>query len=177
MSTATADREVFPVRQGRNVLALVILLPLTAAALAVGYDQRAELGPQHWWIAVFPLLAAATAYRLVRRRVPLTVSDDGLRLATGHTLLGLRAAIPWSQVLRLRVTAAGLLLVEMRNAESWAADQPWLVRANLRTNERKYGAAVVQPLRELAGTPEQIIARLHEASPVRLDAPEALRPR
>ena len=165
----------FEVRQGRNLLALAVLLPLTVAALVVAYQQRAELGPGHWWVLVFPTLAAATAYRIVRRRVPLALDADGIRLATGHTVLGLRTSIPWSQVKRMRVTAAGMLLIEMRDSAGWAADQPWLVRANLRTNERKYRAAVIQPLRELSGTPQQIVQRLQAAAPVRVDAPEALR--
>ena len=165
----------FQVRQGRNLLALAVLLPLTLTALFVAYQQRAELGPGHWWVLVFPILAGATAYRIVRQRVPLALDADGVRLATGHTVLGLRTTIPWSQVKRMRVTAAGMLLIEMRDSAGWAADKPWLVRANLRTNERKYNAAVIQPLRELAGTPQQIVQRLTEAAPVRVEAPEALR--
>lgn len=165
----------FPVRQGRNILALSLLVPLTVAALVVAYQQRADLGPDHWWVLVFPTLAAATAYRIVRRRIPLTLDERGLTLATGHTVLGLRTTIPWTQVKRARVTAGGLLLFELRDAAGWAADKPWLVRANLRTNERKYNAAVVQPLRELAGTPQQIVERVQAAAPVRVDAPEALR--
>ena len=165
----------FQVRQGRNLLALAVLLPLTIAALVVAYQQRAELGLGHWWVLVFPALAGATGYRIVRRRVPLALDPDVIRLATGHTVLGLRTTIPWSQVKRMRVTAAGMLLIEMRDSAGWAADQPWLVRANLRTNERKYRAAVIQPLRELAGTPQQIVQRLTDAAPVRVEAPEALR--
>jgi hypothetical protein len=165
----------FAVRQGRNLLALAVLLPLTVAALVVAYQQRAELGLDDWWVLVFPALAAATAYRVVRRRVPLALGPDGVRVATGHTLLGLRTTIPWSQVKRMRITAAGMLLIEMRDSAGWAADKPWLVRANLRTNERKYKAAVIQPLRELAGPPQQIVERLQTAAPVRVDAPEALR--
>lgn len=174
-ATGTAQPVRFHVRQGRNILALAVLLPLTVAALIVAYQQRAELGPGHWWVMVFPALAAATAYRIVRRRVPLALEPDGIRLATGHTVLGLRTTIPWSQVKRMRITAAGMLLIEMRSSAQWAVDQPWLVRANLRTNERKYNAAVIQPLRELAGTPQQILERLQAAAPVRVDAPEALR--
>lgn len=173
--TVTAQPARFHVRQGRNILALAILLPLTVVALVVAYQQRADLGLGHWWVLVFPALAAATAYRIVRRRVPLALDADGIHLATGHTVLGLRTTIPWSQVKRMRITAAGMLLIEMRNSAGWAADQPWLVRANLRTNERKYDAAVIQPLRELAGTPQQIVERLQAAAPVRVDAPEALR--
>ena len=175
MTGRAALPETFEVRQGRNLLALAVLVPLTVAALVVGYDQRAELGLDDWWILVFPFLSGATAYRLIRRRTPLVLDAEGLTLATGHTVLGLRTRVPWSQVKRMRVTAAGLLLIELRNAERWAADEAWLVRANLRTNERKYNAAVVQPLRELAGAPAEIVARLSAASPVRVDAPEALR--
>jgi hypothetical protein len=165
----------FQVRQGRNLLALAILLPLTVAALTVAYQQRADLGPGHWWVLVFPALASATAYRIANRRVPLSLDADSVRVSTGHTLLGLRTTIPWAQVKRIRVTAAGMLLIEMRDSARWATDKPWLVRANLRTNERKYHAAVIQPLRELAGTPQQIVERVQAAAPVRVDAPEALR--
>ena len=165
----------FPVRQGRNILALAILVPLTVTALFVAYQQRAELGPDDWWVLVFPALTAATAYRVANRRVPLALDADGVRVATGHTLLGLRTTIPWAQVKRVRVTAAGMLLIEMRDSAGWAADKPWLVRANLRTNERKYSAAVIQPLRELAGTPQQIVEQVRAAAPVRVDAPKALR--
>lgn len=168
------SQTTFEVRQGRNLVALVVLLPLTVTALVVGLGQD-ELGLDDWWIAVFPLLTAATAYRLIRRRTPLVLDAEGLRLATGHTVLGLRATVPWSQVKRMRVTAGGLLLVELRNAQAWAEDKPWLVRANVRTNERKYDAAVVQPLRELAGTPQTVVERLRAAAPVKVDAPQALR--
>ncbi|MBW3568493.1 MAG: tRNA lysidine(34) synthetase TilS, partial [Proteobacteria bacterium] len=54
------------------------------------------------------------------RRVPLALDAAGVRVATGHTLLGLRTTIPWSQVKRLRVTAAGMLLIEMRDSARWA---------------------------------------------------------
>jgi hypothetical protein len=175
MTVKVATPVEFQVRQGRNILALAILAPLTVMALVVAFQQDGGVGLDEWWVAVFPVLAAATAYRIVNRRVPLTMDEQGLRLATGHTLLGLRTTIPWSQVRRMRVTAAGMLLIEMRDSAGWAADKPWLVRANLRTNERKYNAAVIQPLRELAGTPQEIVARLQATAPVRVDAPDALR--
>ena len=163
------------VRRGRNALALVLLVALSALALYVAYTERASLGLSHWWVAVFPTLAVITAYRLVRPRVPLALDAEGLRVASGSTLLGLRTTIDWRAVKRLRVTAAGLLLVELRDSERWARDKPWLVRANMRTNERKSNAAVVQPLRELSGTPQDIVAALRAASPVRVDAPEGMR--
>lgn len=166
----------FPVRGGRNLFALAVLVPLTAVALLIGLPQAAPLGLEDWWIAVFPVLTVMGIYRTVRRRVPLCIEPGGLRVATGHRLLGLRATFPWREVKRMRILASGLLLIELHDAARWAADQPWLVRANLRANERKFNAAVVQPLRELAGTPQQILGRLRAAAPVRVDAPEGLIP-
>lgn len=173
----TASPLELPVRQGRNVLAFVILLPLAVLALYAGYEQRDMLGPGHWWVLVFPLLLGATVYRLWRRRVPLALDSDGVRARTGMTLLGLRTEVPWRAVRRIRVTAAGLLLIELKDGESWGADKPWLVRANLRANHRKTGAEIVQPLRELAGSPEEITKRVIAMSPVRVEAPDALRGR
>ena len=169
-----AARETFPVRNSRNLLALAVLVPLTALALLVGLPQALPLGPEDWWIGIFPLLTATGVYRTIRRRIPLAVEPDGLRVATGHRLLGLRATLPWREVKRMRILASGLLLVELHDATRWAADKPWLVRANLRANERKFSAAVVQPLRELAGTPPEIVARLRSSAPVRVDAPEGM---
>ena len=175
MSATVATQQVeFPVRNGRNLLALAVLVPLTGLALLVGLPQALPLGPEDWWIGVFPVLTAMGVYRTVRRRVPLAVEPDGLRVATGHRLLGLRATLPWSEVKRLRILASGLLLVDLQNATRWAADKPWLVRANVRANERKFNAAVVQPLRELAGTPAEIVSRLRAAAPVRVDAPQGM---
>ena len=155
--------------------ALVLLVTLSGLALYVAYAERASLGLSHWWVAVFPALTVLTAYRLVRPRLPLVLDAEGLRVASGSNLLGLRTTIDWRAVKRMRVTATGLLLVELRDAERWAQDKPWLVRANIRTNERKHKAAVVQPLRELAGAPSDIVARLRAAAPVRVDAPEGMK--
>ena len=97
-----------------------------------------------------------------------------MRVATGHRLLGLRAEIPWREVKQMRIIASGLLLIELHDSARWASDQPWLVRANLRTNERRFSAAVVQPLRELAGTTSEILARLRATAPVKVSAPEGM---
>lgn len=176
MSTQAPPKPVaeFPVRAGRNILSLVLLVPLTVAALVLGLGQPGSLGLDDWWIAVFPVLTAAGVYRLIRRRIPLVLDREGIRVATGHRLLGLRATIPWREIKRLRILASGLLLIDLHDSARWAGDKPWLVRANMRTNERKYSAAVVQPLRELAGTPQQILARLRAAAPVKVTAPEGL---
>lgn len=172
MVTATDIRPVeFPVRRGRNLAALVLLVVLAGMALWVAYSERADLGLAYWWVPVFPLLALATAYRQARPRVPIALRPDGIAVVTGMALLGLKTTIPWNVVQRLRVTAMGLLLVELKTGASWVEGQPWLVRANVRANERKHRAAVVQPLRELRGTPAQIIAALRAASPVPVDAP------
>ena len=173
--TSSGDVVVFPVRRGRNAAALVLLVVLSALALYVAYMERGRLGLSHWWVAVFPVLAALTAYRLIRPRVPLVLDSKGLHVVSGSTLIGLRTTIEWRAVKRLRVTAPGLLLVELRDSERWALDKPWLVRANIRTNERKNQAAVVQPLRELSGHPRDIVLQLQRAAPVRVDAPEGLK--
>lgn len=151
------------------------LVALSGAALWVAYQERATLGPGHWWVAVFPLLTLVTAYRQVRPRVPMAMDADGIHVVTGLPVLGLRATFDWPSIKRLRVTAAGLLLVELKNSERWVEEQPWLVRANIRANERRMNAAVIQPLRELAGRPEQIVTRVKAVAPVRLDAPAGLR--
>jgi hypothetical protein len=166
---------VLPVRRGRNAFALVLLLVLTGLALYVANEQRDSLGLGHWWFAVFPLLALVTAYRQVRPRVPMAVDADGVHVVTGLPVLGLRATFDWASIKRMRVTASGLLLVELKNTERWIEDRPWLVRANVRANERRMNAAVIQPLRELAAHPSHIIEQLRAAAPVRLEAPEGLR--
>lgn len=164
-----------PVRRGRNAVALVALVVLTGLALFVAYAERDTIGPGHWWVLVFPALALATAYRQVRPRVPMILDSEGIHVVTGLPVLGLRATFDWAAVKRLRVTAAGLLLVELKDSERWSQDRPWLVRANVRANQRRMNAAVVQPLRELAGRPEHIVGQVRAVAPVRLDAPEALR--
>ena len=175
MVARTAGRLTLPVRKGRNAAAFVLLLVLTGLALYVAYDEREQLDLSYWWVAVFPLLLLVTGFRLVRPRVPIVLDEHGMRVVSGMSLIGLRTAIEWAAIKRLRVTAAGLLLVELRNSEAWVEGRPWLVRANVRANERKVKAAVVQPLRELAGTPAQIITQLQEAAPVRVDVPEGMR--
>ena len=174
MTTTEAETSAvaFPVRSGRNIASLILLVPLTVAALVLGLGQAGSLGLEDWWIAVFPALTGAGVYRLVRRRVPLLLDRDGIRLSTGHRILGLRTTIPWREVKRLRIIASGLLLIDLHDSARWGGDKPWLVRANLRTNERRYSAAVMQPLRELAGTPQEILARLRAAAPVKVTAPE-----
>ena len=166
---------LLPVRRGRNAVALVALIILTGAALWVAYQERATLGAGHWWVAVFPVLALVTAYRQVRPRVPMVLDAEGIHVVTGLPVLGLRTTFDWPAVKRLRVTAAGLLLVELKDWERWTQGRPWLVRANVRANERRMNAAVIQPLRELAGRPEHIISQLREVAPVRVDAPAKLR--
>jgi hypothetical protein len=172
VTSKTTSRVAFPVRRGRNAAALVLLVVLSAAALYVAYADRANLGLSHWWVAVFPLLAAVTAYRLVRPRVPLVLDSDGVHATTGQSLLGLRTTVDWRAIRKIRITPAGLILIELRDWQRWAADKPWLVRANMRTNERKHSAAVVQPMRELAGAPAAIISELKNAAPVRVEPPE-----
>ena len=176
MSSAVSEASVtaFPVRSGRNLFALVVLIPLTISALVLGLGSGEPLGLDDWWIAVFPLLTAAGLYRVIRPRVPLVFERDSLRVATGHRLLGLRAEIPWREVKRMRIIASGLLLIELHDSARWAQDKPWLVRANLRTNERRFSAAVVQPLRELAGTSSEILAKLRDTAPVKVLAPEGM---
>lgn len=175
MGTRTAGTLALPVRKGRNAAAFVLLLVLTGLALYVAYDEREQLDLSYWWVAVFPLLLLITGFRLARPRVPLALDEHGMRVESGNSLLGLRTAIEWSAIKRLRVTAAGLILVELRNSETWVEGRPWLVRANVRANERKVKAAVVQPLRELAGTPTQIVEQLRAAAPVRVEVPEGMR--
>jgi hypothetical protein len=155
----------------------VLLLVLTGLALYVVSAEGEALSWSHWWVPVFPLLAALTAYRLFRPRVPLALDEQGVAVAGGTALIGLRTRIEWRAIKRLRVTAAGLLLIELRDSDRWSADKPWLVRANMRTNERKFKAAVVQPLRELQGTAQEIVTRLQSAAPVRVDAPQGLKGR
>lgn len=164
-------------RRGRNAAALVLLLVLSGAALYVAYVERATLGLSHWWVAVFPVLTAITAYRLVRPRLPLVLDGEGVHVVSGSSLIGLRTTIDWRAIKRMRVTGAGMLLIELRDAQRWTQDKPWLVRANIRTNERKTKAAVVQPMRELAGDPHDIVRRLQDAAPVRVDVPEGLKGR
>ena len=175
MGTRTAGTLTLPVRKGRNAAAFVLLLVLTCLALYVAYTERAQLDLSYWWVGVFPLLLLLTGFRLVRPRVPIALDEQGMHVQSGHTLLGLRTAIEWPAIKRMRVTAAGMLLVELRNSEAWVEGRPWLVRANVRANERKVKAAVVQPLRELAGTPAQIIQQLTDAAPVRVEVPEGMR--
>ena len=175
MVARTAGNLVLPVRKGRNAAAFVLLLALTGLALYVAYDEREQLDLSYWWVAVFPLLLVVTGVRLIRPKVPIRLDEHGLHVVSGMSLLGLRATIEWAAIKRLRVTASGLLTVELRNSEAWVEGRPWLVRANIRANERKLKAAVAQPLRELAGTPAQIITRLQEAAPVRVDVPEGMR--
>ena len=152
----------------------MLLLVLSGLALYVAYDEREQLDISYWWVAVFPLLTAVTGYRLVRPRVPIVLDEQGMHVVSGATLLGLRTAIEWPAIKRMRITAAGLLLVELRNSDAWVEGRPWLVRANIRANERKVKAAVAQPLRELAGSPAQIIQQLRAAAPVRIDVPEGM---
>ena len=173
--TQTTAREEFPVRRGRNAAALVLLIVLSCAAGYVAYAERATLGLGHWYVVVFPVLAAITAYRLVRPRIPLVLDRDGVHVANGTALIGLRTTIDWRAVKQLRITPAGTLLIEMRDSARWAADKPWLVRANIRTNERKNAAAVVQPLRELQGTAAEIAHRVRAAAPVRVEVPDGLK--
>lgn len=173
MTAIEVRRLEFPVRRGRNAAALVLLVVLSALAFWVAFQQRADLGLGHWWVPVFPVLAIITAYRHVRPRVPLVLDAAGLAVSTGTAPMGLRAHIPWSSVKRLRVTAMGMLLVELKTGDTWVQSQPWLVRANVRANENKSKAAVVQPLRELQGSPETIIEALRAAAPVPVDAPRA----
>jgi len=145
---------------------------LTTLAFYVAFSERDELGVQHWWVLVFPALAVVTAYRLVRPRVPLVLDHSQLRVDAGQTLLRMRTSIDWNAVKRIRVTAAGLVLIELRDWQRWSADKPWLVRANMRTNSRKFNAAVVQPLRELQGSPAAVVSRIAAVAPVKVDAPE-----
>lgn len=175
MVSRTAGTLTLPVRKGRNTAAFVLLLVLTVLALYVAYGERDQLDASYWWVAVFPLLLLITGYRLVRPRVPIALDDHGMRVQSGHSLLGLRTAIEWAAIKRLRITAAGMLLIELRNSEAWVQGRPWLVRANVRANERKVKAAVVQPLRELAGTPAEIIGQLTAAAPVRVEVPEGMK--
>lgn len=175
MVTRTAGTLTLPVRKGRNAAAFVLLLVLTGLALYVAYTEREQLDLSYWWVAVFPLLLAVTGFRLWRPRVPIAIDEQGMRVQSGHSLLGLRTAIEWSAIKRLRVTARGMILVELRNSEAWVEGRPWLVRANVRANERKFKAAVVQPMRELAGGPAHIVGQLTAAAPVRVDAPEGMR--
>ena len=172
MGTTASTPVAFPVRRGRNAAALVLLLVLSGLALYVAYNERANLSLSYWWVLVFPALTLITAYRLVRPRVPLLLDADGVHARTGHSLLGLRATVGWRDIKRIRVTAGGMILIEVRDSERWAADKSWLVRANMRTAERKSKAAIVQPLRELAGTPEAIVGTLRSAARVRVEAPE-----
>lgn len=167
--------EAFPVRRGRNAAAFVLLLVLSGAAVYVAYAERETLGLGHWWVAVFPVLLAITAYRLFRPRVPLLLDREGVHVVNGHTLLGLRTMIDWRAVKRMRITPTGTLLIELRDSARWTADKPWLVRANIRTNERKSSAAVVQPLRELEGTAAEIARRLRAAAPVKVEVPDGLK--
>lgn len=155
-------------------MALALLLALTGLACWVAYQERATLGIGHWWVLVFPTLALVTAYRQVRPRVPMILDPGGIHVMSGLPILGLRATFDWAAVKRLRVTAAGLLLVELKNAEAWSEGRPWLVRANVRANERRMKAAVIQPLRELAGPPAQIVERVRAAAPVKVEAPAGM---
>lgn len=172
--TSSDGRLTLKVRRGRNAAALVLLLVLSSLALWVGYQQRAELGADDWWVLLFPVLAMITAYRHFRPRTPMVLDEDGVHVVTGMPLLGLRSTFEWAAIKRLRVTAAGLLLVELKNSQAWAEQHPWLVRANVRANERRTKAAVVQPLRELAGRPEEIILAIRTVAPVKVEAPQAL---
>ena len=162
-------------RRGRNAAALVLLIALSCAAGYVAYTERATLGLGHWYVAVFPVLAGITAYRLARPRVPLILDGDGVHVVNGTALIGLRTTFDWRAIKRMRITPAGTLLIELRDSDRWAADKPWLVRANIRTNERKTDAAVAQPLRELQGTAAEIAQRLRAAAPIRVELPDGLK--
>jgi hypothetical protein len=172
---ASDDKVRLPVSQGRNVLVLILLIPVSGLAAWAGYEERHALGPEHWWIPVFPLLAAATVYRLVRRRVPLAMDAEGVDVNTGMVLLGLRTRVAWTSIRKVKLTAGGMLLVVLKDWEGWSEGRPWKVRANMRANHRKTGAAVSQPLRALAGRPDQIVEAIRSVAPVPVEAPEALK--
>jgi len=169
------DRLELPVSNSRNILALAVLLPLTGLALYVAVDQREQLDATYWWILVFPVLTLATAYRLVRRRVPLAMDPEGLDVRIGMPVLGLATRIPWRSVRRIRVTAAGMLLVDMKDWEGFSETRGWRVFANMRANQRKAGAPISQPLRALAGRPQDIVGAVQSVAPVPVDAPQALK--
>ena len=172
--TSDTPRLELPVRQGRNLALLVMMIVLTGLAIYVSLADPDPLGRDDWWVGVFPVLGLLTAFRLVRRRVPLALDAAGLHVVAGLPVLGLRETFEWSAVRRMRATASGLLLVDLKDGEAWAADRGWRVRANIRANQRRVDAAVMQPLRELAGTPAEIVAKVRAAAPVKVEAPEKL---
>jgi hypothetical protein len=147
-----------------------MLLAVSAAlsALTVWVVMQPEAGVvwSDWYLYVFPLLAVMAAYRLLRPRVPLVFDDGGVEVATGLPLLGLRTRIDWTDIARVRVTARDVLMIELRDPDAWSQPRPWLVRANVRANRRKFNAAVAVPANALRQPREGLVPALQRISPV-----------
>lgn len=166
MTATQVDRRLdLPVRRARNWVVLAITGPLAVFALWVAGQPESGATVRDWWVWVFPFLATTTGYRLVRPRVPVSLRPEGIRLRTGRTGFGLRAEVDWSDVRRLRVTPA-LLLVELVDAEAWLTGRPWLVRANVRLSLRQTGAAANTRVRDLVAPPGGLAAALRDSAPV-----------
>ena len=153
-------------RPRRTAILFTVSLALTVLTVWVVRQPEAGAAWGDWYLYVFPLLAAMSAYRLARPRVPLVVDGEGLHVATGLPVLGLQTRIDWSDVARIRLTARDVLLVELRDPEAWAAPRPWVVRANVRANRRKFGAAVALPGRALRQPPGGLVTALQAVAPV-----------
>ena len=129
-----------------------------------------------WYLAVFPVLAIVSAYRVIRPKQPLIVSSEGLTVSTGLPFIGLKTTFPWRSVRRLRITAAGLLLIELKDPEGFAETRPGLVAANIRANQRRLGAAAGVALKELDISEAELATLLRGASGVRVSTPERSTP-
>lgn len=165
-AVASPDRLDLPVRRARNWIALAVILPPALAALWLPSRPDVDVSYASWWVWVFPLLAAATAYRLVRPKVPVSLRPEGVRVHTGRSLLGLRTMFAWTDVARLRISPAGLLLVELRRPDDWTTDKPWLVRANVRLSRRQTGAAANARVKDLVAPAGGLVPALRSVSPV-----------
>ena len=149
-----------PARRSRIVIVLAISVAATAVLAWAVTQPDSGLDSGDWYVGIFPVLAVASAYRILRPRVPLIADPDGLHVNTGLPVIGLKTNMRWEDVARVRVTATDLLLVELRDADAWAADKPWLVRANVRAHQRKFSAAAALALRELQPPPGGIVPAL-----------------
>ena len=157
-------------RRGRTAALLGVSLVATGLLAWAMTQPAAGIGREDVYIGIFPVLALVCAYRVVRPKVPLCADTAGISLTTGLPVLGLKARILWPDVRRIRITARDLLLVELRDPEGWAADKPWLVRANVAATRRKFDAAAVIALRELAVDVRALPAELRALAPVTVEA-------
>ena len=155
-----------PERPRRTVVLFLVSLALTAVTLWVVRQPEADVSWGDWYLYVFPLLAAMSAYRLWRPRIPLAFDEEGLHVATGLPFLGLRAHIAWQDIARIRVTARDVLLVQLQDPDGWVEPRPWLIRANVRANRRKFDAAVAVPAGALRQPRAGLIPALKAISPV-----------